>query len=43
MATTKELVGELIDVNQQIESLEQGTDIAEIWSNNRNHGGYDRI
>ena len=27
MATTKELVGELIDVNQQIENLEQGTDI----------------
>ena len=27
MATTKELVGELIDVNQQIESMEQGTDI----------------
>ena len=27
MATTKELVGELIDVNQQIETLEQGTDI----------------
>ena len=27
MATTKEIVGELIDVNQQIESIEQGTDI----------------
>ena len=27
MATTKELVGELIDVNQQIENLEHGTDI----------------
>jgi len=27
MATTKELVGELIDVNQQIETLEQGSDI----------------
>ncbi len=27
MATTKEIVGELIDVNQQIESLEQRSDI----------------
>jgi len=27
MPTTKELVGELIDVNQQLEHLEQGTDI----------------
>ena len=27
MPTTKELVGELIDVNQQMETLEQGSDI----------------
>ena len=27
MATTRELVGELIDVNQQIESVEQATDV----------------
>ena len=27
MPTTKELVGELIDVNQELEHLEQGTEI----------------
>ena len=27
MATTKEIVGELIDVNQQLESLEQRSDV----------------